>query len=60
VADRSDVFSDKLIGASGVQIIVAPLPMFEASELPYTLVATTLAKTKSPELKKYGGYVRTD
>jgi hypothetical protein len=43
VADRSEVFSDKLIGASGVDMIVAPLPADEAAELPLTLVAKTLA-----------------
>ena len=60
VADRSDVFSDKLIGASGVEIIVAPLPADEATELPFTLVAKTLAWTLALELNEYGADVRTD
>jgi hypothetical protein len=63
VADRSDVFSDKFIGASGVEIIeiiVAPLPADEATELPNTLVAKTLTWTLALELNEYGADVRTD
>ena len=37
--------SARLIGASGLVIIVAPLPDKDEAELPYTLVATTLAST---------------
>ena len=42
MAVRSDVFSDKFIGASGVEIIVAPLPAGESAELPFTFVANTI------------------
>ena len=43
VSVRSEVFSDKLIGASGVPIIIAPLPADEVVELPFEFVAVTLA-----------------
>ena len=45
MADRSDVSSIKLVGASGVVMIVAPLPADESIELPLTFVAKTLTWT---------------
>ena len=60
VADRSDVFSDKLIGASGVEMIVAPLPADESTELPLKFVAKTLTETLTFSLNEYGADVRTD
>lgn len=59
-AVRSDVFSTKLIGASGFVIIVAPLPLGETFELPLMLVALTVAKISSAKLNKYGAEVRVD
>ena len=60
MADRYDVFSTKLIGASGVKIIVAPLPADESRELPFTLVAKTLTYTAVVKLNEYGADVKTD
>ena len=48
MADLSDVFSVKLIGTSGVEMIVAPLPAEESNEVFLTLVAATLAWTLAP------------
>jgi len=40
--------SAKLVGESGVVVILAPLPANEATESPYKLRAITLAKTWVP------------
>ena len=60
VAVRSDVFSARLIGASELVIIVAPLPVGDASEIPLTFVTTTLASTLVFRLNEYGAAVRVD
>jgi len=40
---RSKEFSVRLIGASGVVVIIAPLPALDSIEDPYKFLATTLA-----------------
>ena len=60
VAVRSEVFSSRFIGASGVVIIVAPLPADDEIELPLTFVATTLASTLVFKTNENGAEVSTD
>jgi len=38
-----EVFSTRVVGASGAVVITAPLPSVDSAESPYRLVAITLA-----------------
>lgn len=50
----SEVSSAKLIGESGVVVMIAPLPVLDSSEEPYRFKATTLALTLDPHSSEYG------
>jgi hypothetical protein len=42
------------VGGLGLVVITAPLPPVDATELPTTLVASTVAWTLSPHARLYG------
>lgn len=58
VAVRSEVFSAKLSGASGLVMIVAPVPIRDTGLSPLIFVAITLTLTKSSRFKEKGEVVK--
>ena len=42
------------LGGSGLVVITAPLPDVDATELPTTFVASTVAWTLAPQARLYG------
>ena len=42
------------LGGSGLVVITAPLPAVDATELPTTFVARTVAWTLAPQARLYG------
>jgi len=48
------------VGAPGVVVIMAPLPAAEAVELPYVLIAVTVACTFVPHSRLYGAALRAN
>ena len=50
----SRVFSVRLIGASGVVVMIAPLPALDSCEEPYIFLATTLTYTPEPHSSENG------
>ena len=52
--------SVRLIGASGIVIILAPSPVSESVELPLTFVAETFTSILVLKLSEYGADVNTD
>lgn len=54
------VSSTKAVGALGAAIIVAPLPIGDSIESPFTFVAITLTRTLTVIAKENGGLVNTD
>ena len=57
---RYDTFSTKLVGASGAVIIVAPVPAYDAGELPFSFVAKTFAEMTASLLSENGAAVSVD
>jgi len=49
-----------VVKPSGYVKIIAPLPKFEGKELPYTLVAITLANTDDPHGRLKGAAIRVE
>lgn len=60
VGDLCEVFSARFIGASGAYMIVAPVPIEDSLESPFTLVAMIFTLTKSPFVSEKGDAVSTD
>ena len=48
LGDLSELSSAKVVGASGLVKILTPAPIFEKSEFPKLLVASTFATTVDP------------
>ena len=48
------------VGAPGVVVMMAPLPAAEAVELPYVLIAVTVACTFVPHSRLYGAALRAN
>ena len=53
-----EVSSVTVIGGSALVIIIAPLPALDYEEVPFSLVAETLAHTLSPQSKLKGVALR--
>jgi hypothetical protein len=50
----------KLMGASGINTMLAPLPVADVIELPYLFNAVTVTLILSPSFREKGYYVSVD
>lgn len=59
-AVRADVSSARDVGASGMVIIIAPLPAFDSVDAPFSLIATIFAKIDEPYGSEQGAALRVE